>query len=143
MGARNRGGIRLSYRPSRLHRLVEFIPWNRFLGSIKRLKIRAQYTARRTDGFIEGILRWVRCTKSLRVLFLHRRPPSWTTLVLYSRAVFIFNEPACSSKRINILYSIKSHWLVFARFTSHHWQLGKFPEAKSFVPDWVIKSTLA
>jgi hypothetical protein len=35
-----------------------------------------------------------RCTKSLRVLFLHRRPPSLTTLVLYSRAVFIFNEPA-------------------------------------------------
>ena len=45
-------------------------------------------------GFIKGILRGVRCTKSLRVLFLHRRPPSWTTLVLYSRAVFIFNEPA-------------------------------------------------
>ncbi len=34
MGARNRGGIRLSYRPTRLHRLAEFIPWNRFLGSI-------------------------------------------------------------------------------------------------------------
>jgi hypothetical protein len=34
-----------------------------------------------------------RCTKSLRVLFLHRRPPSWTTLVLYSRAVLLFNEP--------------------------------------------------
>jgi hypothetical protein len=45
-------------------------------------------------GFIKGILRGVRCTKSLRVLFLPRRPPSWTTLVLYSRAVFIFNEPA-------------------------------------------------
>jgi hypothetical protein len=45
-------------------------------------------------GFIKGILRGVRCTKSLRVFFLHRRPPSWTTLVLYSRAVFIFNEPA-------------------------------------------------
>jgi hypothetical protein len=45
-------------------------------------------------GFIKGILRGVRCTKSLRVLFLHRRPPSWTTLLLYSRAVFIFNEPA-------------------------------------------------
>jgi aminopeptidase N len=28
MGARNRGGIRLSYRPARLHRLAEFIPWN-------------------------------------------------------------------------------------------------------------------
>jgi hypothetical protein len=47
-------------------------------------------------GFIKCILRGVRCTKSLRVLFLHRRPPSWTTLVLYSRAVFIFNEPTFS-----------------------------------------------
>ncbi len=47
-----------------------------------------------SGGFIKGILRGVRCTKSLRVLFLHRRPTSWTTLVLYSRAVFIFNEPA-------------------------------------------------
>ncbi len=45
-------------------------------------------------GFIKGILRGVRCTKSIRVLFLHWRPSSWTTLVLYSRAVFIFNEPA-------------------------------------------------
>jgi hypothetical protein len=34
MGARNRVGIGLSYRPARLHRLAEFIPWNRFLGSI-------------------------------------------------------------------------------------------------------------
>jgi hypothetical protein len=34
MGARNRGGIGLSYRPARLHRLAEFISWNRFLGSI-------------------------------------------------------------------------------------------------------------
>jgi hypothetical protein len=32
--ARNRGGRGLSYRPARLHRLAEFIPWNRFLGSI-------------------------------------------------------------------------------------------------------------
>ncbi len=47
-----------------------------------------------SGGFIKGILRGVRCTKSLRVLFLHRPPPSWTTLVLYSRAVFIFNESA-------------------------------------------------
>ncbi len=34
MEARNRVGIGLSYWPSRLHRLAEFIPWNRFLGSI-------------------------------------------------------------------------------------------------------------
>jgi hypothetical protein len=33
MGARDRVGIRLSYGPSRLHRLAELIPWNRFLGS--------------------------------------------------------------------------------------------------------------
>ncbi len=34
VGARNRVGLGLSYRPARLHRLAEFIPWNRFLGSI-------------------------------------------------------------------------------------------------------------
>jgi hypothetical protein len=33
-GARHRVGIGLSYRPVRLHRLAEFIPRNRFLGSI-------------------------------------------------------------------------------------------------------------
>ncbi len=32
--ARNREEIGLSYRPARLHRLAELIPWNRFLGSI-------------------------------------------------------------------------------------------------------------
>jgi hypothetical protein len=35
MKARNRVGIGLSYRPVRLHRLAELIPWNRFLGSLK------------------------------------------------------------------------------------------------------------
>jgi hypothetical protein len=35
IGARNRVGIGLSYRPARLHRLAELIPWNRFLGSLK------------------------------------------------------------------------------------------------------------
>jgi hypothetical protein len=34
MGARNRVGIGLSYRPPRLHRLVELIPWNRLLVSL-------------------------------------------------------------------------------------------------------------
>jgi hypothetical protein len=38
MEARNRVGIGLSYRPARLHRLAESIPWNRFLGSLKVLK---------------------------------------------------------------------------------------------------------
>jgi hypothetical protein len=31
MGARNRVGIGLSYRPARLHRLTELVPWNRLL----------------------------------------------------------------------------------------------------------------
>ncbi len=46
-------------------------------------------------GFIKGILGGVRCTKSLRVLFLHRRPPSWTTLVLYSQEQYssLMNPP--------------------------------------------------
>jgi hypothetical protein len=35
MGARNREGIGLLYRPARLHRLAELISWNRFLGSLK------------------------------------------------------------------------------------------------------------
>ncbi len=57
--------------------------------------------------FIRGILRGVRYAKSLRVLFLHRRSPSWTNLVLYSRVVFIFNEPTISVKCNTVLY-IKS-----------------------------------
>jgi hypothetical protein len=42
MGARHRVGIGLLYRPARLHRLAEFIPWNRFRGPIHVQKIPAQ-----------------------------------------------------------------------------------------------------
>jgi len=35
IGARNRVGIGLSYRPARLHSLEELVPWNRFLDSLK------------------------------------------------------------------------------------------------------------
>ncbi len=38
MGAGNRVRIGLSYRPARLHRLAELIPWNRFLGSLNVYK---------------------------------------------------------------------------------------------------------
>jgi hypothetical protein len=72
-------------------------------------------------GFIRGILRGVRYAKSLRVLFLHRRSPSWTTLVLYSRAVFIFNEPnICIATQIPDCYwleKVSSHSLVLTRGT--------------------------
>jgi len=35
MGARNRVRIGLSYRPARLHRLAELMPWNRSLSALK------------------------------------------------------------------------------------------------------------
>ncbi len=35
MGARNRVGLGLSYRPARLHRLAELVSWNRFFDSLK------------------------------------------------------------------------------------------------------------
>ncbi len=40
MGSRNRVGLGLSYRPARIHRLAESIPWNRFLGFLKNWKYR-------------------------------------------------------------------------------------------------------
>jgi hypothetical protein len=54
MGARNRVGIGLSYRPARLHRLSELAPWKRFLGSFKRFQIRAQLFM--TAGSVNYIL---------------------------------------------------------------------------------------
>ncbi len=39
MGALNRVGIGLSYRPARLHSLAELVPWIRFLGSLKVQKL--------------------------------------------------------------------------------------------------------
>ncbi len=47
MEARNREGIGLSYPSARLHRLVESIHWNRFLGSLKVLKYRLWYVSQR------------------------------------------------------------------------------------------------
>ncbi len=47
MGAWNRVGIVLSYyRPARLCSLTELVPWNRFLSSLKSLKIRALFSIR-------------------------------------------------------------------------------------------------
>jgi hypothetical protein len=62
-----------------------------FLWMVRRLYVLVGVLC--VTGFIRGILREVRYAKSLRVLFSHRRSPSWTTLVLYSRVVFFFNEP--------------------------------------------------
>ncbi len=45
-GARNRIGIGFSYRPAGLYRLVESIPWNQFLGSLKVKSLRVQNYAK-------------------------------------------------------------------------------------------------
>jgi hypothetical protein len=50
MGVKNQIGIGLSYRPARLHRLTESIPWNRFLGYLNVYKF--------------GL--WLRLTKKIR-----------------------------------------------------------------------------
>jgi hypothetical protein len=39
MGARNQVGTGLSYRPARVHRLSDSIPWNRLLGSLNVYKL--------------------------------------------------------------------------------------------------------
>ncbi len=69
------------------------IKWAKFRPEPSRWTVPLSLERQWCTGFIRGILRGVRYAKSLRVLFLHRRSPSWTTLVLYSRVVFIFNEP--------------------------------------------------
>jgi hypothetical protein len=50
MGARNLVGIGLSYRPDRLYRLAESIPWNRLLGSLKILKYRLRCDSIKNPG---------------------------------------------------------------------------------------------
>jgi hypothetical protein len=39
MGARNQGRIGISYRPARLHRLEELIPWNQFRDPAEELRM--------------------------------------------------------------------------------------------------------
>ncbi len=59
MGARNRVGIGLSYRPARLHRLAELIPWNRFFGFLKVFKFGLcihVYTVQCVRGVGYGVL---------------------------------------------------------------------------------------
>ena len=56
MGARNRGGIGLSYWPARLHRLAEFIPRNQFLSSLNVYKYGLSATLASGIGSLELIL---------------------------------------------------------------------------------------
>jgi len=57
MGARHRVGIGLLYRPARLHRLAEFIPWNRFRGPIHVQKFQLCISSLANKGKIFGLER--------------------------------------------------------------------------------------
>ncbi len=63
MGARNWGGIGLSYRPARLHRLSEFIPWNRFLGSRTFENMGSEWESNQINC---GFLSWQRRGSSIK-----------------------------------------------------------------------------
>jgi hypothetical protein len=68
MGARHRVGIGLLYRPARLHRLAEFIPWNRFRGPIHVQKYQlCRYTVKMSQS-LSRLLAGMSLTK----LFLGR-----------------------------------------------------------------------
>ncbi len=75
MGARNRVGIWVSYRPARLHRLAEFIP-----GLHKRLKIRAQYGF---DLTANNLTRYRQQVSTLHFLTCFQKYLSYCTLHTY------------------------------------------------------------
>ncbi len=86
MGARHRGGVRLSYRPARLHRLAEFIPWNQFRGPIhvKKYGLRITpilifdvniCTQNRETLYNECLYASIRLTLVRLVLFFDKFPP--------------------------------------------------------------------
>ncbi len=56
MGARHRVGIGLLYRPARVHRLAEFIPWNRFRGPIHVQKYQLVFSPFRLYLIIYSVL---------------------------------------------------------------------------------------
>jgi hypothetical protein len=62
MGARNRVGIGLSYRPARLHRLAGLIPCNRSLGSLQVKKFGLCKIS--VDYFVHCIMFYLRTGKN-------------------------------------------------------------------------------
>ncbi len=77
----------------------------------RRVEVRVTY-----GGFIKGILRGVRCTKSLRVLFLHRRPPPGPLL-------YCTKEQYSSLMNPPVLLSTSSCTLCFER---NSWEQKRF-----------------
>ncbi len=80
MGARHRVGIGLSYRPARLHRLAEFIRWNRFLGSINVFKNTGSHT---TTDLAMGRSYLIKETQPQNIWLIFEREPAVFKTVVY------------------------------------------------------------
>jgi hypothetical protein len=96
MGARNRVGIGLSYRPARLHRLSESIP-----GLLKSLKIRALLTdggGGRGAGSYDCKKAWVSINRSIL---------SATHLFLQLCYVLRLNDDISSLFKFSLLYVVQ------------------------------------
>ncbi len=85
IGARNRVGIGLSYRPARLHRLAELIDWNRFLGSLKvknfglsmnrDLESIPFWSRHRCICIALLLCKYLSCSQTNKKLYMHISPP--------------------------------------------------------------------
>ena len=108
--SRNLVGIGLSYRPARLHRLAESIPWNASMTSVTTKKMGMvelpSYPSKRADpwppwlpwagavlkGTQEWEFFWLHCKKCRRTFF---RIPSWCWKNTISLMKFFFCPPMC------------------------------------------------
>ncbi len=86
MGARNRVGKGLSYRPARLHRLAELISWNQSIPWVlKSLKIRALYSLPSIFLPHREKKDWDRGKESIRYRSCKVKTISSTFLILFQR----------------------------------------------------------
>ncbi len=92
MGARNRVGIGLSYRPARLHNLAELVPWKKsILGLLKSFKqqvLNCQYMA-----LCMGAGDWWECNcvvaTSSKRKYKHNLSCTNNRIIMYKRTRFI------------------------------------------------------
>jgi hypothetical protein len=105
MGARNRGGIGLSYRTARLHRLAEFIPWNQIPGPHKHLKIRA-LTASGEGGGGRGEGGGGFATSNINVILSHSHQEERNFAIQFFAGVSAFLAQLTQQEQDNIFYLV-------------------------------------
>jgi hypothetical protein len=90
MGAWNRVGIGLWYRPASLHRLAESIPWNRLLGSLNVYKFRLCWTTSQW--------RWYRQPHWVETDIKSIKPHIFSKLILVSEEKILVPHPFSCGK---------------------------------------------